>query len=684
MQAVAQTATAASAPVSQMMSTASASALSAGPVSFAMPLALAGLLSLPLLWYLMRMTPPTPRLVRFPQAALLDGLKSEEKVPDRVPLWLRLLRLSAAAGVIAAMAQPMLNPEAPLEGEGPVLVVVDNGWASASNWSARVSEMNSLIDRAERENREIMMLAMAAPGDDSPIRLTQPMTAAEARHMASTMTPQPWPVDREAALRALDDLQVDGPVSAVWLSSGLNSDSAFELGEYLQTLGTLTMVEDTAENMPLLLNPPQLVDGRLSLTVQRMENSDRDSVSLSARDIEGRLVEQVVVRFEPGATEATATFDLPPELRSDLARISIDGERSAGAVVLLDEQWRHRPVGLLETQSASAIQPLLNELNYIEQALSPYTDLRRGGADALLARDQAVMVLADAAPVDEPTRQQIDRWIRDGGTLLRFAGPRMAGQDRDDLLPVPLRQGGRTLGGGMSWSTPARLAPFTEDSPFYGLQLPEDVVIERQVLAEPGAHLDERTWARLEDGTPLVTAERRGEGWLVLVHTTANADWSNLAFSGLYVDMLRAIVDHSRGLQGGAGASGLQPMETLNAQGQLTSPPLSARPLTREAIAENQISAHYPPGLYGNDTARRAHNLGGGVTRLEAMPPMPEGAHRQTYVESRSMDLTGPLLVGSLALMILDQLVALGYRRRQNSQSKPQGQDKKQAPQPAP
>ena len=104
---------------------------------------------------------------------------------------------------------------------------------------------------------------------------------------------------------------------------------------------------------------------------------------------------------------------------------------------------------------------------------------------------------------------------------LRLAGPQLAEQGAD-LLPVALRRGGRTLGGALSWEKPAPLAPFPPESPFAGLDVPKDVTVSRQVLAEPALDLGSKTWARLTDGTPIVTAEQRGKGWLVLVHTTAN------------------------------------------------------------------------------------------------------------------------------------------------------------------
>jgi hypothetical protein len=124
----------------------------------------------------------------------------------------------------------------------------------------------------------------------------------------------------------------------------------------------------------------------------------------------------------------------------------------------------------------------------------------------------------------------------------------------------------------MSWDKPARLAPFTPPSPFTGLTAPADVLVSRQVLADPAADLTQATWARLADGTPLVTQRRIGAGRVVLFHVTANADWSNLPLSGLFVDMLRRIVALSAGvaperLASDAGA--LAPAATLDGAGVL-------------------------------------------------------------------------------------------------------------------
>src|SRR5204862_7770295 len=155
-----------------------------------------------------------------------------------------------------------------------------------------------------------------------------------------------------------------------------------------------------------------------------------------------------------------------------------------------------------------------------------------------------------------------------------------------------------TIGGALSWEQPARLAPFTPDSPFTGLVVPADVTVSRQVLAEPDLDLATKTWARLADGTPLVTADRRGQGLIVLVHTTANADWSNLALSGLFVEMLRRIEAMSQGATE-AGEEALAPIETLDGFGRLQRAPPTARPIPAQELATAIVSPSHPPGFYG-------------------------------------------------------------------------------------
>jgi len=72
------------------------------PLTFAEPLLLIGLLSLPALWWLLRVMPPRPRRIDFPPTRLLFDIAPKEETPSRTPWWLTALRLLAAALVIFA------------------------------------------------------------------------------------------------------------------------------------------------------------------------------------------------------------------------------------------------------------------------------------------------------------------------------------------------------------------------------------------------------------------------------------------------------------------------------------------------------------------------------------------------------------------------------------------------------
>jgi hypothetical protein len=129
-----------------------------------------------LLW-LMRITPPTPKRVDFPAIRLLFGLETPQETPAKTPLWLLILRALVATLIILALANPILNPGANLSGQGPVVMVVDDGWASADRWSARRDTLLNLLARAEREGRQVALLTTAPPADATPLRMSGIPTA---------------------------------------------------------------------------------------------------------------------------------------------------------------------------------------------------------------------------------------------------------------------------------------------------------------------------------------------------------------------------------------------------------------------------------------------------------------------------------------------------------------------------
>ena len=641
-------------------------------LSFANPWLLAALLALPALWLILRVTPPSPRTVQFPAIRLLYGLQSTEKTPDSAPWWLLLLRIAFAALAILAFAHPFLSVGPVLNGQGAVILIIDDGWTAGRDWNRRVTAAEAVIAMAERDNRNLFLVPSSLDPDSGRV-ITRPVQPSEARELLRVMAPKPWPIDLERLQAILEDGAILRPATSadiVWLANPIADAGENRLMTRLRQLGHLTIVTETSDS-PKTLAPPITTSREIAVTAARADAAEPESFAIRALAADGRLLARVESGFAAGERDKAVTITLPIELRNESRRIEIEGETTAAAVVLLDHGFERRPVGLVTATAFREGQPLLDEGYYLERALSPFSEVLRGPLADQLQRGVSSLLLGDTGVLAESDRKQLDGWIRAGGILVRFAGPRLAaasletgGLEADDLVPVRLRSGNRALGGALSWSSPLTISGFAERGPFSGMDEYEPVTVHRQVLAEPAIDLDERVWARLTDGTPVVTAESREQGWLVLFHTTATPDWSDLPLSGLFVDMLRRVAEL------GVAAVGersnpllLTPLESLDGFGTLGPAPASARALkgaTRDL--KPAASSEHPPGYYGSGPARHAVNLTIPATQLQPSPKAPAGVSVLRYWSTSAIDFKALLIQTALLLFVIDLLITLFLR----------------------
>lgn len=666
--------------------------MSFGAIAFLNPWLLAALATLPIIYWLLRTVPPSPQQVTFPPTRILVGLENADKTPAASPWWLTLLRLLAAALLILALAEPVLNPsrEAALDGTGPVAIVVDNGWASAAHWSERQRMIDRVIAEAEGKNRPVVIVPTASSSKGFTARIEAP---SDARSSAAALIPQPFAPDRMSAAAALATA-LDGSkggASIVWLSDDIDHDGkTAEAAEKLHALaqgGTFAVIADVRSAEPLGISAGIGESGKLEARVLRPSGGTRNGF-VHAISTRGQSLAELPFNLASGKTAETVPFDLPLELRNQVGRVEIAGERSAGAVSLIDSRSQWHRVALISGESREQAQPLLAPLYYIEKALTPYAELIRpkgsnlaAGIQEALAQNASVLMLADIGTLSGEAEKHVEEWVKKGGVLVRFAGPRLE-NGGDDLLPVPLRVGGRTLGGALSWSTPQKLAPIEDQSLFAGTPVPPEVTVSRQVLADPAMlGPDVHVWARLQDGTPLVTERKLGEGQIILFHVTANSDWSNLPLSGLFVEMLRRISALGTGVADGstegaksndAGAPDtpavLPPLQTLDGFGVLTPPPPTAQPVSAAKIHDLVPSLDHPPGYYGAGNSPRAVNVLGPKSTLSPLPPMPSGTEQLSYASETARPMKSWLLLAALALLFADILAVIflqgGFRLR--------------------
>lgn len=623
---------------------------------FLNPLILWALAALPLLWLLLRITPPSPKLVQLPTTRFLANLVPDRQTSSHTPWWILLLRMIIAALVIFALARPVLNPSESLAGSGPVRFVIDNGWPSASTWHIQMRSALDLNARAGRENRDIYIHTTApVAGESKPLALG-PLTSSQAEAVLKAMEPQPWPADYKTA----SDLVSDNSEEAFWLGHGLDEGGISLLAEALKKRGAVTYFSPAPEHLPLLLKKIDDPEANFQLSLLAPDSiAPGRPVTIQAVSTDGSVIDQKTISLNSDSLPHELAFDIPDSLRGDVGSFKISGQSGAGGIVLLDENSKRRLVGILGPAEEKDTKPFIDARYYLRRALEPFSEIIQDDIQNILKRSPSVIILPDIAALPAQDLSALEKWVKNGGTLLRFAGPVMAkGQNESFLVPVPLRLGGgRSLDGSLTWESPAKLQAFPESSPFYGIALRENIPVRQQILAQPIEDIEKKTWAKLEDGTPLITASPSGKGLLIMIHTSAAPDWSDLPLSGVFVEILRKIVNISGNPAGAFDkADGfLQPIWVLDGFGTLKKPPATLPPVSAADFPTLIPSPEHPPGLYGREGFQQALNIGDHIKKLKT--PSLDGIAIHQYGANYERDLMPALLYAALMLLLADWIL---------------------------
>jgi len=649
-------------------------------LAFAAPMALLALAALPAIWWLLKATPPRPATVLFPPFALLRPPKRIAETPVRSPWWLIMLRLLIAVAVIAAAAGPTLGPpDRLLTGRGPLWLLIDNGPTAAPDWPARVATAAAAIKAAGDTDRPVLLVATA----DGPAQVGAQTGADTALKHLNALGPRAYFADRQSLADRLTAVARETPPGEIVIIAEAGDDGT--AGPFLSRLrmiaGSAPLTLTTSDRQaPVAIDGFEQDGAAVTAHLRRAAAGEPVSAHLRLLDRKGRALDERSFSIAAGATKADLRFDLPLEIRNDVARAEVVGGGSALGIHLFDDRWRRRAAAIVTVTGSDTAQPLIAPDYFLDKALSPFVDLLPRGTGALsemlraaTERGPSAIFLADAGRLGTEEAGLVRDFMQKGGVFVRFAGPRLAASD-ETLVPAPLRRGDRALGGSLSWSRPQALGSFADTGPFAGLPVPGDVSVTRQVLAEPTFDLPSRTWASLADGTPLVTAAQVGEGWLVLFHVTADTRWSNLPISGSFVDMLRRIV----ALGSTAGAN------TVSADGKTMRPPLSlldgfgrpetaragVRGLTDAMIDKLPPSRETPPGLYGSSDGFRAVNPMRADMAYIPLDTSGIGSdvRRAGLIGAARIDLAPYALIAAFLLLLADGLAVMvlsgGFRRR--------------------
>ncbi|MCP5072010.1 MAG: DUF4159 domain-containing protein, partial [Rhodobacteraceae bacterium] len=521
-----------------------------------------------------------------------------------------------------------------------------------------------MLRLAEQDNRAVAVVRLTdRPKAEDPLAFA---SASDWVERVDGMVPNGWEPGYDVWIEPINSHAELG-FETVWFSDGLERDDRTELQNVFSKIGEVSVVE--ADIALLALRPIQVEDGKLATTALRLiAGAEREFVVTAiGPDPAGiiRVLSRTETKFEADQLHAQVTMDPPSELRNRVRIVALDGIRSAGAVAVADDSIQRRKVALIGGPQEQEGAVLVSPLHFLRKALATTAEVIEADLSDSLTASPDVIVLADVGKLTDPETIALTEWVEEGSMLLRFAGPRLAAseigqREEHPLLPVRLRAGGRSVGGTMSWGSPKKLRDFTEDSPFFGLQVPQDVEVLSQVVAQPDPTLSERVLASLQDGTPLVTGKDLGSGRVILFHVTANSDWSSLPLSGLFVQMLERLAISTR--KGGLSADELEgfvwvPELVMDGFGTLRSATALAG-VEGSRLASGTPGPDMPPGVYAAGDRRVAVNA---IAPARELAPVDwvAGTRFLSLQRSEEKPLKPWFLLVAIAMLCTDILATL-------------------------
>ncbi|WP_417803732.1 DUF4159 domain-containing protein [Thalassospira lucentensis] len=635
--------------------------MSLSAITFLYPAMLAGLMVLPIVWLLIRSAPRAPKQIRFPAARLLRGLKSARRDVQRAPIWQTILRCLILTLLIIAAARPVMNRNEFAQNDGAILIILDNGWSSASDWSQYRSALDQIINKA-RFDLQSIYIAQAAPEAAGASTwnlpdIVGPLSPPAAENIVSRLQPRPWPSDYLALSDLISEQQeMNNTIGSVlWLSDQMALPGKSKLADELLEIAPITVIAP-ATNDRIALRSLMRTRTGLVTTLAHNKTDTARSITLLARGERGSVLLRHTAEIAPDSTETEISVLLPSDIANAIQTLGIEGRESAATVFQTGARWQQRRVGVI-VSSGDSPAVLSDRYFFLDRALSPYADVTYQPLGKLLAGKVDVLVATGPISGLGSQYKNLEQWISNGGMLVRFAGDSST-DIGPDFLPVALRLGNRDFGGSMSWEKPKKMVDFPENSPFFGIPIPSEITINRQLLAEPDPDILGKTWARLTDGTPLITSTQYNAGRLVLFHVTPWADWSNLPMSGLFVELWQRILPLASPSSGNRSElqTSLPPQSILDGFGRAHQPDDMILPLRAPLTTP---TPRHPPGIYGENGQAVALNLGPFVGPLADDVMWPSRVDQRKITDQDQIDLAALCLLAALVLLLIDALILL-------------------------
>jgi hypothetical protein len=615
------------------------------------PLALVALISLPLILLISKIIPPPPKKQTLPAFDFLKGLSAQKSVVNEAPLWLKILRICGVFLVVLGIASPFFSTQEINKNQAKnYLIVLEDGFSNANDFNAAKQQLTNFIKAEAARNGAssqftLMRTSLGAAQDFSVKSDIVLLNELE------NINPDPVFNNYSGINQAL--LRFAAKASVICLCDNAYHDGQEEFIRRLKIIG----------NGQVMLVPPQR---NLVIIKDIKENETGYYITLSS--INNFLQTQIDFFDKNGdivtsQNVTTSSFvQIPSFMRRKIFFARLKGQDNAAATRIINI-FNSRPLIGLEKHSFDS--PLLADATYIETAAKIKGEVFSDNLDKIIPKNPSAIVFADRGKFTDSEFDDLQKYIRNGGMIIRFSGPQLLASSETRLLPQIIRPEAKILSGNFTWNDKS-IGTFDTNSPFYGLEFGNDAQISRLAVFEPGGEPAE-IWAQMKDKSPLVSAKKIGNGYVVLVHTGLIGGWSNLGLTKYLYEVLERVLLRAQNI--GLPATSLpptqamQPIATIDGNGKINKNPVGQKSVLPDEWQDLKADINHPPGIYsgggstlilnmiGDDFILKPYKFDSGFTQL------PQSGAKQAFIR--------PILIaGGIILLLLEMVFAFLVRGR--------------------
>ena len=639
-------------------------------IFFTYPFFLLAFFLFPFIWRFLKTVPPSPKLKKFPAIVFLAKNKSMDNKPEKNSNLIVVLRLLLLSFIILGFSQPQIN-----RSNNDIvsnLIIIDNSRFSSLAWKSTINKITQLILENNNEQNNFSIITTTESTKNNLFYL-HGKNSSEILESLSSLKPFPWDPNYSLLKKKINNFEKKFD-NIYWFTEPIDIKDKTGLFDELSK-NNIKIFNINEEKIPPIIKFKSQKNDNFNFEIFHPLKIFNEG-TIDCYSFDNRLLFKTSFKTnliqQQNFYVSEVQLAVPSSLKNKIDYFRFNNINSSSTKVFLSETQKKKTVGIIETNQNNQTLNFDSGNYFVEKALKTNFEIKKNSFDKILDKEIKLLFVDDQFINYDESIEELEKWINDGGTLVKFAGENFI-KDIESLSHKKLRSAfsltGKkiSIGGKLSLKQSLNLLEVSDESPLHGLEIPNEIEITKYIESSPSSsYRNINVWLRLENGTPLISSISQSKGQIILFHIPCNTTWSNLTLSYFFVDILQKIVDQSKGVKLRENRT-LKPFKNLDAFGELVDPsPQSLNITNINMLKTLKINFNHPPGLYKDVYGIYALNSGrSNQLKFKLSRFNNKISFDQKYNE-KNINLRNSLFVLAIFLFITDTIVTLFSRQLLN------------------